>query len=247
MPGTAFFELALAAAVSLCADNETAAVALAAGTISAPCMLASTTPADADFLGAEKEGRVAFQVLECAAWFGARGPDAAGAVEVRSTTGGTDAPTAGGTSQLVAKGHTHLSCMVMSLTASVELSGKVSDAKSGKSRHALAAAIAAGHNQRDKPCGSPSTIATVAQPLSCAGAAILSNHTSAFFPDLHMLEVSVRQMWFPRTPFRQTSGSGNSLRSVWCCASASVESGRPLQESDVIASDTRVKRSVTCH
>ncbi|CAL8465605.1 g5141 [Coccomyxa elongata] len=177
VPGTAFFEVALAAAVSLRADPETSVVALAAATISSPCMLASSTPADANPTGAENDGSIGAQILECAAWFGAGGSLAAGAVEVRSRTGGTSPPTAGGTSQPVAKGPTHLSCVVVSLAAAWT---GYSRPESGKGVHALAAAVAAPQDWRDRAAGATlpqpvnrsgarSTVAIVALPRSCAG------------------------------------------------------------------------------
>ncbi len=184
VPGTALFEVAFAAAVSLLADPETSTVALAAATISSTCMLASSTPADTNPTGAEHGGIARVQVLECAAWFGEGGSLAAGAVEVRSRTVGNDTPTTGGTSQPVAKGPTHLSCVVVSLAAAATLHFSDSKANSGKGMHALAAAVAAAQDWQDGPTeptpplpincsGAHSTVATVALPLSCAGAVLL--------------------------------------------------------------------------
>ncbi|BDA51455.1 probable oleandomycin polyketide synthase, modules 5 and 6 [Coccomyxa sp. Obi] len=189
MPGTALFELAFAAAVSLYADSGTAAVALAAALISAPCVLASSTSTNSNLTGAEADSSLGTQVLECAAWVGAGGTPAAGTVEVRSRTGGPIAPTAGGTSQAVATGPTHLSCMVVSLSAPGILHGNGTSAKSREGMHALAIAVAASLDRQKGSAGAPGTVATVALPLSSAGQSGKSGfnvHPAAADSSLHL-------------------------------------------------------------
>jgi hypothetical protein len=161
VPGAAFFEMALAAACSLCTGP--AAVALAAATISAPCILASANPVD---------GSWSEQTLECAAYFGPGGPSAkVGALEIRSCNGGSGSATAGGSETAVTSGLAHLSCVVIALAPPLLFAEPAPSASS--TVRALAAAIfasqllrsgAVSHKER-----ASSTVATMALPISCAG------------------------------------------------------------------------------
>lgn len=165
VPGAAFFEMALAAACSLCTD-QAAAVALAAATISAPCILASANPADGS--GSE-------QTLECAAYFGPGGPSARlGALEIRSRNGGSGSATAGGSETAVTSGSAHLSCAVITLAPPLSSAEPAPSASSAG--RALAAAISASQLLRSGAIThkkrASSTVATMALPISCAGVII---------------------------------------------------------------------------
>lgn len=165
VPGAAFFEMALAAACSLCTD-QAAAVALAAATISAPCILASANPADGS--GSE-------QTLECAAYFGPGGPSAnLAALEIRFRNGGSGSATAGGSETAVTSGSAHLSCAVITLAPPLSSAEPAPSASSAG--RALAAAISASQLLRSGAIihkkRASSTVATMALPISCAGVII---------------------------------------------------------------------------
>lgn len=158
--------MALAAACSLCTDPA-AAVALAAATISAPCILASANPADGS--GSE-------QTLECTAYFGPGGRSAKlGALEIRSRNGGPGSGTAGGSETAVTSGSAHLSCAVTALAPPLSSAEPAPFARSAA--RGLAAAISASQLFRSGPVShkerASSTVATLALPISCAGVILL--------------------------------------------------------------------------
>ncbi len=157
--------MALAAACSLCLDPA-ATVALAAATISAPCILASATPAEGPALGSG-------QTLECTAYFGNSAKS--GELVIRSRTGGSS----GGSDTAVTNGSLHLSCAATTLApgGTTELSMQL---HSGPAVRAIAAAICTSQNWCiDKTALAASAVATVAAPLSCAGVASCNITTPA--------------------------------------------------------------------
>lgn len=169
MPGTAFFEMAFAAASSLWADDSSGAnLALAAATIAAPRVLGPATPAGDDSPLASSP-----EILECAACFGGAassgagsgggGAAAAGALEIRSGTAGGPV-TAGGTSSAAPGGTLHLSCTVVTLVAPAAAGNATAIPAAAALAVLSKLATGSSHGSRH-----PSTVAAVASPLSCAG------------------------------------------------------------------------------